>query len=190
MALPKDTKEQLSPITIALHWIVGLMMIGLLGSGLYMEEFKAYAVFPWHKSFGVIIVVLAVLRVLWRFSNGWPQHVAEYTKVEVTLSKIVHYVLIIGTIMMPISGIMMSGLGGYGVEVFGFELIAHNPDPSNPGKNMAINESLATLGGAIHGIAGKLIIAALILHIIGALKHHIIDKDNTLKRMLGMKVNG
>ncbi|OAD21171.1 cytochrome b561 [Candidatus Thiomargarita nelsonii] len=105
-----DTYAKLSPNTLTLHWVVGLMMIGLLGTGVYMEQNEVYTLYPWHKSFGVLIIVFVVLRVAWRIKNGWLSSVSNYTPVEKLLSKIVHYLLIIGTVLIPISGFMMSAM--------------------------------------------------------------------------------
>lgn len=180
-----DTYHKLSKQTLFLHWVVAIGMIGLLAVGIYMAETKSYFLYDWHKSFGVLILFFVVWRILWRMKNGWLQPVSEYSAAEVTLSKVVHWVLIIGTLMMPISGMMMSGLGGHGIPLFGLEILSENPDPNNPGKVLAINETLAGAGKAMHGLGGNLIIGAIVLHIAGALKHHFVDKDGTLKRMKG-----
>ena len=180
-----DSQTSLSRQTIFLHWLIALFMISLLATGLYMEETKSYALYPLHKSFGVLLILFVLWRIYWRIKNGWPQPIRLYQPIEQLLSRVVHWLLIIGTILMPISGMMMSGFGGHGIPLFGLELIAPNPDPNNPKEVIALNETLASVGHVLHGLGGKLIIAAVLLHIAGALKHHIIDKDNTLKRMLG-----
>lgn len=182
-----DTPSKLSTRTIILHWIVGIMMLMLLISGLYMAQNAVYALYPWHKSFGVLIIGFVVLRVLWRYTAGWPAPVRDYAAWEKILSKIVHYVLIIGTLIMPISGFMMSALGGHGVAFFGLELVAHNPNPLNPQEVIPLYAPLAGLAHALHWMAGYCIIVGVLLHLAGALKHHIIDKDGTLRRMLGMQ---
>ncbi len=180
-----DTYHKLSKQTIFLHWIVAFFMIALLGTGLYMEQTETYALYDWHKSFGVLIVAFVLWRIYWRIKNGWLPPVRQYAAWESTLAKIVKWLLIIGTIMMPISGMMMSGLGGHGIPFFGLELLARNPNPDDPSKVIPLNESLAYAGHVMHGLGGNIIIGALALHIAGALKHHIIDKDDTLNRMKG-----
>ncbi len=183
-----DTHNKLSPSSVKLHWLVAIMMIALLSTGLIMEKLEWYAMYPWHKSFGVLIMVFVIWRVVWRIKNGWPSHAGDYTQIEKTLAKIVHWLLIIGTVMMPISGFMMSAMGGHGVALFGLELVARNPDPSNPAEVIVLNGSLAQAGHVMHGLGGNILIVAVVLHIVGALKHHIMDKDGTLRRMLGAEI--
>lgn len=183
-----DTHSKLSRTTLVLHWIVGIMMIGLLASGIYMEEFEVFALYPWHKSFGVLIVTFVLLRVLWRIKNGWPSHVSNYSNIDKLLARVVHYVLITGTVLMPISGFMMSVMGGHGVDFFGLEMIARNPDPVNPQEVIALNGTMAGIGHNVHFYAGMAILVGVFLHVAGALKHHVIDKDGTLLRMMSARV--
>ncbi|WP_319380540.1 cytochrome b [Thiomicrorhabdus sp.] len=180
-----DSTTRLSSSTIALHWIVAIGMIALLSSGIYMHEAENYAVYPWHKSFGVLLTIFVLWRIYLRIKNGWPTPVRQYRPVEIGLSKIVHWLLIIGTLLMPVSGMMMSGLGGHGIPLFGLELLARNPSPDNPQEVIAYSESLAFAGKVAHGLGGNILIAAIALHLLGALKHHFVDKDATLLRMLG-----
>ncbi|MFD2112696.1 cytochrome b [Thiorhodococcus fuscus] len=183
-----DMPTRLSPNTLALHWIVAIMMIGLLATGLYMAQTSTFGLYPWHKSFGVLIALFVVLRVAWRIRNGWPKPVGDYTSVEKLLAKLVHWLLIIGTVLMPVSGFMMSAMSGHGVPFFGFELFAHNPDPTNPQEVVALNATLAEAGHVLHRWGGYLLIGAVVLHVVGALKHHFVDRDGTLRRMLGTEV--
>lgn len=183
-----DTREKLSPTTVFLHWVVGLTIIGLLAVGVYMAETETFALYPWHKSFGQLIFVFVLLRVIWRIHNGWPTPIREYLPIEQLLAKVVHYVLLIGTVLMPLSGFIMSAVGGNGVEFFGIEIVARNPDPADPKKVIAHSEAIAGLASAIHQWVGYTLIAALVLHVAGALKHHVVHKDGTLRRMQGQRV--
>lgn len=183
-----DTSSRLSTPTISLHWIVAVMMLTLLATGIYMAQTSAYALYSWHKSFGVLIILFVILRVFWRWHNGWPPPVRNYLPWEKTLSRIVHYLLIIGTVIMPVSGFMMSALGGHGVALFGLELVARNPDPVNPQEVVPFNAVLAGIAHTVHGWAGYILAAGVLLHIAGALKHHLLDQDGTLRRMLGKTV--
>jgi len=183
-----DAQNRLSHTTLTLHWIVGLTVIGLLAVGVYMAETDTLSLYPWHKAFGFAIFFVVLLRVAWRVRNGWPVPVRQYLRIERFLARTVQWILLLGTVLMPISGFLMSALGGFGVDVFGFEVVARNPDPLNPGKILAHNAALASFFHEAHKLIGYTMIAALALHISGALKHHLIDKDGTLRRMLGASV--
>lgn len=181
----KDTRDKLSSTTIKLHWIVALLMIFMISSGLYMTEVKNYDVYTVHKSVGLLAIFFIVGRVLWRIKNGWPSHASDYKAIEIILSKFVHYVLIISTVLIPLSGLFLTIFEGFSLPFFSFELIAANVEPSNPYQPIPRNEFIGSLAHTIHVFTSKILIAAIILHVVGALKHHFIDKDLTLKRMLG-----
>ncbi|CAB5501278.1 cytochrome b [Bathymodiolus thermophilus thioautotrophic gill symbiont] len=180
----RDTREKLSALTITLHWIVGLSVIALAVIGVYMSENEAFELYPIHKSIGVLIFAVIIARVYWRFVNGWLEPVSTYKAIEHNLAKIIHWVLIIAIVVMPISGFIMSGAGGYGVSVFGLEVIAAQFDPIAK-EAIPHNAALAGFMAEVHEIAGWTMIVAIVLHFFGALKHHFINKDNTLRRMLG-----
>ena len=183
-----DTISKLSHTTLALHWIVGLTMIGMLALGIIMEEFDMKYLMPWHKSIGILIFAFVIARVLWRIKNGWPKPVNQYKSYEQLLSKLVHWVLIVSTVLMPLSGILMSYMGGNGLEMFGLELAGRNIDAAT-GEKVARNKALAGLAHSTHGIVPTVLYVAIALHVVGAFKHHIVDKDGTLKRMIGKKVD-
>ena len=184
-----DSHNKFATTTVILHWLVGLTIIGLLATGIYMTENNVYELFSWHKAFGFLVLIVAIARVIWRMKNGWPSPASNYKPIEHKLASIVHWVLIIATLLMPISGLMTSVLGGHGLSVFGLEVFAQNFSVDDPEKTLPINYELSKLGGTIHFYLGYTVIVALLLHIAGALKHHIIDKDGTLKRMLGKTIN-
>lgn len=182
---PEGDAELLTPLTRILHIIIALGMIGLVGVGIYMTDFEVYALYDLHKSFGSILLVFIIARVYWRICEGWPSPLSGTPAWQQQIAKLVHWVLLIATVLFPISGLMMSIGGGHGLSIFGWELVAENMDAA--GKTIALNESAAGLGKSIHGILKNVILVALALHIGGALKHHIIDKDSTLKRMFTFK---
>lgn len=184
----KDSHNQFSKTTVVLHWVVGLTMIALLGVGLYMEQNEVYSLYPVHKSVGTLIFVIVLARVVWRLMNGWPTEIGSQPKLQRFVARLTHWVLILGTLMMPISGMVMSVAGGRGLTVFGINLIASNPDPANPKSILALNEVLAGNAHQAHGVIGTILIAVVALHVLAALKHHFINKDGTLSRMLGGKI--
>lgn len=181
----KDSRERLSHTTIALHWVVALFVIMLMGVGMYMAENEVRSLYPLHKSMGMVALVFILWRVIYRLMNGFPPAAANYKAWEQTLSKVVHWVLLIGTLLFPFSGMIMSAMGGHGLYLFGLEVFASNPNPAMPGKNMPINKELAGFAKEMHETLGPIMLVAIVLHIAGAYKHHLMDKDGTLRRMLG-----
>jgi len=177
------TNNELTKISIGLHWLVGISIIILMTVGWYMKTYEDLSLYPIHKSIGVIIFVFILIRVFRRIKRGWPTPVSKYKSHEILLSKLVHWVLILGTLLFPISGMMMSGAGGHGIAVFGLELVASNY--SAAGEAIPLNGQLAGIGHEVHEYLLWVMLVAIVLHIAGAWKHHLVDKDNTLKRMLG-----
>ena len=100
----QDTQSKLSPLTIALHWLIALTIIGLLGVGLYMSRTHTYALYPIHKSIGIMIFAVIILRIIWRLKNGWPKPASLYQKWEQILARLVHYILLIGSFSYPCIG--------------------------------------------------------------------------------------
>lgn len=180
-----NTQQKLSYPTRFLHWLVAFSIIGLTGVGIYMANMEAWFLYPLHKSIGLIVFVFIILRVIWRLRNPWPAAVGHYKKTEQMMAKVVHWVLLIGTIIMPLSGMVYSGLSGHGFGIFGWAVVEHNLNPERPGEVIAYSEYWANIGEQTHEILGYMLAATIVLHIAGALKHHLIDKDRTLLRMLG-----
>ncbi|QUM87706.1 cytochrome b [Moritella sp. 36] len=178
--------QELSTVTRLLHIIVAVAMIGLIIVGIYMTENKAYSLYNIHKSLGFLVLFIAFIRIVWRIRVGWPSEVAGGKAIEHIAAKVIHWVLIISTLLFPISGLMMSVGGGHGLSVFGLELIAASIDPVTE-KPMVLNESVVSIGSYIHSTLMPIIIFAIVMHVVGALKHHYIDKDSTLKRMFWFK---
>lgn len=185
--MKKDTQDTLSLTSVILHWLVGIGMITLLVMGIYMAQTQTFSLYPWHKSFGIIIFFFILARVIWRIINGWPTPLQKFETYEVVMSKITHWALLLGTLIMPVSGTLMSLLSGRALKVFGVVIIPPNPNPSAPDQTLPYNESMAAFFHTVHGWTGYLLVAFILLHILGACKHHFITKDRILKRMLGFK---
>jgi len=183
--MSKDKLNTLSKTSVVLHWLVAITIMCLLGVGIYMEEFKAYGLYKIHKSVGILIFVVILGRVIWRLKQGWPEPVNKQHAHEMRLARISHWVLLIGSVLFPISGMLMSAMGGHGLPIFGFELLG--PNIVN-GERAPINADLASIGSSIHYWLGWIMLACIALHITGALKHHFVYKDGTLKRMLGKDI--
>ncbi|KII79533.1 cytochrome b [Vibrio renipiscarius] len=165
--------------TIAFHWLTALMFIAIFSVGWYMVDLprgpEKGELIGLHKSFGAILLVVAMSRITWRLKEGAIPPAAVVAPWQNILAKAIHGLLMLATLMMPISGIAMSVGGGRGADVFGWYFVAEGDKI----------QWLQELGGGIHGWSVNIIIAVVVLHVAGALKHHWLDKDNTLSRMLG-----
>lgn len=171
--------KNLSKPTIMFHWLTGLMFIGVFGLGFYVEGLarstEKFELLDIHKSLGLIVLLVAALRLCWRMKEGPISSVSKLTQWQAMLAKGIHYLLLLATLAMPLSGLMMNIGGGRATEIFGIQLIA-------AGEKI---EWIGTIGGSIHGGAVNIILVAFVLHLAGALKHEFIDKDGTVSRMLG-----
>jgi len=174
-----STKTVYDPVARALHWIMALMMIALLGVGLYMEDLdpspQKWEIYGLHKSIGMIALFLIGLRILWRLHARPPKPLPTHTPLEQWAAHIVHLALYAAMLAMPVSGYLMSSAGGHAINIFGMLNV-----PLLVDKNADIGKAAKE----IHEIAGNVMIAAIVLHLLGALKHKLIDKDGTLARMM------
>lgn len=179
-----DTREQFTPKTVALHWVIALAMIGMVIFGLVLEDMprseNKSALIQLHKSIGVVVLGLALWRLLWRVRQGMPETVAVLTGLQARLMHATHGFLLLCTLLLPLSGILYTIGSAYPVTLFGMPFIPQLLETKN--------ELLAKIGVTSHAVLGKLIIAAIILHVAAAVKHHIVDRDGTLRRMLGARV--
>jgi len=178
----RDSHTKFTWPTIGLHWIIAIAMIAMLAFGLYLEDMprgpEKGELIGLHKSVGMLILLFALVRIVWRVLNKFPKPITPLVNWQAKLAKFTHWVLIIGTVLMPVSGMFMAIGGGHAVGIFGLEIIASSPDKI---------KVLSQVGHTAHGLSGKLLILFVLLHFIGAIKHQFIDKDGTLSRMLGVK---
>ena len=177
MAL-KNTDTSYGWLSKSFHWVVALLIIGLLIVGNIMTDMDRgdtrSTVYGIHKAAGILVLGLAIARLCWRIINVEPTHanIARWQKIA---SHAVHWTLYALMMLMPLSGWAMSSAGGHPVSFFGLftlpPLVATNPEL---GKFM--NET--------HELIGWAIVWLLAAHIGAALLHHFYYKDNILKRML------
>lgn len=162
------------------HWSSALIILGLLFLGFYMtslafSDFKL-DLYLWHKSFGLLVLVLLVLRLFFVTVFKKPKPLSSHSAFERFLARLVHYVLYGALLLMPLSGWVMSSAGDYTVQFFGLHLQ----------DIVQKDEALFERAKRFHEFLSFALIAAISLHVLGALKHHFIDRDETLKRMTSL----
>jgi cytochrome b561 len=175
-----ETGKSYNGIERANHWIAAIAIISLLGMGwiLYLEALSGgteKAARDLHKAFGTIMLAFAIWRVGYRLVRGFPAPVAALGSGQLLLSRVVHYLLLALIVIMPASGFFKSLFAGRPIDMFGLFTIG-SPDTKN--------DAIAGIATSIHFAAGIAITVILLLHIAAALKHHFVERDGTLSRML------
>lgn len=177
------TTEKYGLVARILHWLMAVMIIALFAVGLYMtgladDDPARRSIYGMHKAMGTLALILAFFRIAWIFISPPPAPPSELAASDVKIQKAVIGILYLLMIMVPLSGFLMSTFSGYPVSFFGlFEF----PLLFDKSKDMA------GLFHEIHEYIGFVIIAVVVLHILGALKHRLKDKNgptDVLNRML------
>lgn len=163
----------------ALHWLMALLILANLPLGWVMTELalsplklKLYA---WHKWIGVTLFLLAVLRLAWRATHAAPALPPGTPGWQRAAAGVSHVLLYLMTLAIPLSGWLMSSAKGFQTVWFGVL-----PIPDLLGRDEALAERL----DAAHVWLNYTLAAVLSLHVAAALKHHYIDRDAVLLRML------
>lgn len=186
----RNTKKAYGSVAIALHWTVALLIIGMLGFGLYMVRQPLYdagtfELYQIHKSVGFIVLAIVIIRLLWRASGVSPQMPSKMPWWERLAAHLGHVGLYALMFVMPLSGWMLVSASPLGVPTKFFNLfeIVHLPIPEVFGQKTQVSEFFTL----VHGWAAYAFIALIVVHVGAALKHHFISKDRILKRMLSSK---
>ena len=167
-----------------LHWMTACVILAAIVLGLYANNLphdtdaalaaKA-AVFSWHKTIGVAAFFLAVLRIGWALVQPHPVPLHPNRRVETLVAAVVHWSLYLSLVVVPLSGWVHHAVTS------GFAPILWPLSQDLP--MVPKSEALAKLAGAAHWVFTKVLAVSLLLHVAGAIKHVVIDKDATLARM-------
>jgi cytochrome b561 len=164
-----------------LHWVLALLTIGLIIIGFYMGGIdnanpNKMAVYSFHKSIGLSILLLVLLRITARFFSYTPELPSFIPKIHHVMAKVVQFLLYCMLIIMPISGLLLSNLAGYPVKFFDYDI-----------PNIFIeNKEYSSFFDKIHVIGAYVLITLISLHILGTISHIVKDKYkyNVLKRII------
>lgn len=165
-------------IAIALHWLMAIGFIGLFTLGFYMQSMPfsptKLQVYSWHKWAGVSLFFLAIWRLTWRITHRPPALPQSMSQSAQYLAHLGHWALYFFMFAVPLSGWLMSSAMGFQTVWFGVV-----PLPDLLSKDKALGELLAQA----HAYLNWAFIATVIGHVLAALKHQFLDKDNLLARM-------
>lgn len=164
---------------IALHWLIALLIVGAFCVGLYMHDLplspQKLRIYSWHKWAGVSIFALVLVRLAWRLGHRPPALPASMPDWQQALAHGLHGVLYLLMLAVPLSGWLMSSAKGFQTVWFGVL-----PLPDLVGKDQELGEMLE----AAHRVLNFGFAALVLGHAAVAIKHHLIDRDDVLVRML------
>jgi len=166
---------------IFIHWLTLVVVIGMFASGLWMVDLTYYSEWyktapHWHKSTGLLLLAVTLLRLITRFFTIRPPTYGN--RLEKTASKVGHGAIYLLLLALFTSGYLISTADGRAIDVFNWFAV--------PGAGELI-ENQEDLAGKVHFYLAWTLIVLATLHGLAALKHHFFNKDETLKQMLRLR---
>lgn len=174
--------DRYTTTAITLHWLLALGLLGMLALGLYMTGLpmspSRLKLYNWHKWAGIVILALSALRLLWRLTHRPPalpqqvlRHMPAWQRVAHHGTHLALYLLFFA---VPLMGWAYSSAAGFPVVLFG---VLPLPD------FVPADRALAEMLKPWHGALAYTLAGLIVLHVLGALKHQLIDRDGLLSRM-------
>lgn len=182
--------QRYTSVAIALHWILAVLLVGMVFYGWWMEDLREQALageaslsltssaFNWHKTVGILIFVLSLARLAWRLTHrppALPEALPFWQKAAARSIHVAFYAAMLG---IPIGGYVVASAYSQVLPILFFDQIAL---PKLP---VPQTSDFRELAGSVHGAGGWVILVLLALHVGAALKHHLIDRDGVLLRMI------
>jgi cytochrome b561 len=175
----RNTTTDWGGLSKTFHWVIVVLLIMQLTLANMADKLplgtEKIAVLARHKSVGITILLLAALRLAWRWMNPVPPYPQSLGRLQRFLARSTHFALYALLFAMPLSGWMMSSARNFPVSWFG---LVQLPDL------VPADRRLYEIFHNVHESLAVLLLLAVILHIVGALWHHFVLKDDTLRRML------
>ena len=166
-------------VAIVLHWLIGLALLGQIAFGFLLDEIAPRGtpersnVINLHKSIGIVLGLLILLRLGWRLAHrppDWPRALSGWQRRAATF---VHRALYVCMVVMPLSGYVASNFSKRGVKFFGIDLPPWGPDIK------IVYDAL----NQVHIVTAWIFTALIVLHVLAALRHATIARDGVFARM-------
>jgi cytochrome b561 len=175
--ITRNTEQQWGWPSKLLHWLTALLILIQIPLGIYADDLVnsplKLELFGWHKSFGILILMLAIMRLLWRMAGSIPT-LPDASLAQRRLANLVHSLLYGLMLLLPLSGWLMSSAANRPINWFWLIEL-----PALTGPNKALKE----IAEEIHEVSVVLLLVVLAVHIGAALWHHFKLRDSVLKRM-------
>ena len=173
------SRQRYTGIAIALHWLIAVAILGTFLLGQYMTNLQLspakLKLYSYHKWIGVTIFLLVLVRIAWRLAHRPPLPPASMPAWQHSAASIAHFFLYALTLAIPVSGWLMSSASGFQVVYLGVipipDLLAKSKDAAQELKQL-------------HEALNWLMVLVVAMHVAAALKHHLMDRDDVLQRML------
>ncbi len=172
-------KADYTGTAIALHWIAGALIVGNLAFGLYMVDLPLSPAklkyYSWHKWAGVTIFLVSAARLLWRLTHPSPALPSSMPAWQRAAASASHHLLYVLFFAAPLTGWLFSSAAGFQTVYFGVL-----PIPDLLEKNKELSDVLKL----VHRFTNYTLAALVAVHAAAAIKHHVVDRDDVLARML------
>ncbi|STQ89947.1 cytochrome b [Iodobacter fluviatilis] len=173
------SKQHYDSIQVLLHWLVAILIFVAFGLAWTMDDMPLsptkFKIISWHKWAGITVLGLVAIRLIWLKLKGAPPADPSLPALQRKLSAGVHHLLYLLMFAMPLSGWLMSSAKGFPVVYLGLWKL-----PDLVAKNEGLSDTLKNS----HELFATALLILIGLHIAAALKHHFIDKDTILARMI------
>ncbi|MCH9807572.1 MAG: cytochrome b [Alphaproteobacteria bacterium] len=182
--------DRYSTVAMALHWLIAIAVLAMFGTGLWMVEAidvketraDAFAVYQWHKSLGLSVLVLMAARIIWRLTHRPPALPMGMKPMEKLAAHSTHAAIYVLLVAVPLLGWAMVSASVFGLPTIWFGLFEwpHLPVLSGLENKKPVEDWLRLA----HGWVAYVLIGLVVLHLAAVVKHTVIDRDDILKRML------
>ena len=179
----RNSVTSFGTVARAFHWLTALVILTAIPLGLIANDLSTAPdsialktqLFSLHKTLGIVAFCLGVARILWAFSQPRPVPLHPEWRFETFMAEAVHWLLYLSLVIVPLSGwVHHAAVDGFAPILWPF------------GQGLPFvpkSETVASMAGMAHWLFTKVLAAVILLHVLGAMKHHLIDRDATLRRM-------
>lgn len=176
----KNSEDRYGLVSIVLHWVLAFLMVGGFVTGEWSEDVHTgwddwVQAFYLHSNFVVPATLLIAFRVFWRMGDPRPIPIGNPPGWQKIAHALTVAALVTSMIWLPITGIVSASTAGVPIGAFGVR--AYLP--------VSANDAIHWFASELHEFFSLLFFAAVIVHLMGTVKHTLIDRDHTLRRMLG-----
>jgi cytochrome b561 len=170
-----NTQDSFGSVTRTLHWLLAVLVIGMLTIGLLLDDIGSPLVYQLHKLTGLVVLTVAIISIIWNMCNIRPGYPASVPRWQQIIAKSVQHLMLLGALIMPLSGWAFATAAGKPPAIGSLTLAMPFIGP---------NPTIIHWGVTIHGFVANILIGLIAIHTLAALTHHFVLKDNIFKRMV------